>query len=185
MHFIILITVHEEVDSTFDNLCTIVICAGLEFAIIKTVEDISANFQFLLKLNKSSFFDIGIAEFLLISHCIIVHCLFQCFGYPDIVDNKTTSFIIKDAVHTSYCLHEIVPTHWLIDIHCRQRWYVKACKPHVYDYGYFHRVIVVFEFLGKFFLVLFVANNVMPLFRIFIATCHYHLHFISPVGAKF
>ena len=75
--------------------------------------------------------------------------------------------------------------HRLVHIHGCQRRDIKTCQPHIHHNGYFHRVIIVFEAFGQFLFILLVADNLVPFFRILVASGHYHFYLFIPFRTKF
>ena len=78
-----------------------------------------------------------------------------------------------------------MPRHRLVNIHRGKRRNIEAGEPHIYHDGNFHRVSIIFELLGQFFLILLIANDIMPFFRVVVGSGHHNLYFLSPVGTEF
>src|SRR5574341_1522432 len=107
-----------------------------------------------------------------------------------IIHNQAAGFITIYAVDARNGLHESVPLHGFVNVHCVQSRDIKAGEPHITDDSKPEWVFWVFETVGKFFAAVFGANVALP-FRISSATSHYNFYHALgviiriPVGAKF
>ena len=75
--------------------------------------------------------------------------------------------------------------HRLIDVHSCQGRHIKSGKPHLNHDNDFKRAAIIFELLRQFFLVMLVADDLPPLFRIFVGFRHNNGHFFAPTGTQF
>ena len=144
------------------------------------MQKIFANLKLLLKFRIGNFGDIHIAVLGLIPLGVLLHCRLQRRSNTNVINNEATFFVLKYTVDSGDCLHEVVPMHRLIYIHCRQRGYVKACQPHVDNNGNLHRIIVILEFARQLFLVRLCADNLFPVFRVVVTAGHNHTDFLFP-----
>lgn len=101
-----------------------------------------------------------------------------------IINNKTTLFVTEYSVYTGDCLHKIVSGHRLINIHCSKGRNIKPGQPHINNNRNFQRTVIVFEFLCKLVLMVFVSDNLSPFFRIIITGGHYDCNLFRPSRTK-
>ena len=81
------------------------------------MEEVAANFKFLLEFYKSCFLDIRIAVVFLILLCVVPHGFFQRLGNTDIVYNQTTGLTREHAVYAGDGLHQVVTGHGFVHVH--------------------------------------------------------------------
>ena len=176
---------HNEVDSTTNCFCSFKVCAVLELRIIISVKFITANSELLQKFRISNLSNISISVVLFITGSIVIHCLLQSGSNSNIVNNKPAFFITEYTVYTSNCLHKIVSGHRFIYIHSGKRRNIKSCQPHINNNRNFHSTAVIFEFLCKLILMVFITDNLFPFFWVIVAGSHNNTYLFSPSRSKF
>ena len=174
----------NKVHRSCNCLCTVKITASHEGFIIISMQQISADFQLLPELRISHFGNIGIAVVLLVPGSVVVHCLLQCRGNTNIVDDKTALLVPEDTIYPGDRLHEVVAGHRFIYVHRCQRRHIKAGKPHIHHDNDLQRTGIIFKLLGKFFFITFIADDFAPLFRILVALGHHNSDLFCPARTK-
>ena len=109
-----------------DGFCLVQIRTDQELCIVKSIEQVSANFQLFKELGICRLADISVSVVLLVSGGVVVHGLLQSSRYTHIVNDKTAFFVFEYAIDTGDGLHQIVSSHRLIDIHGCKGWNIEA-----------------------------------------------------------
>ena len=148
------------------------------------MEQIPTDRQFLKELRICNLGNIGITVILPIASSVVIHCLLQCRSNANIIDNQTAFLISKYTVYSGNSLHQIIPLHRLVHIHGCKRWHIKSCKPHIHDNGNLQRTIIILKLLCQLILMVFIADDFIPFFWIFVTTCHNNSNLIRPSGTK-
>ena len=107
----------DEVHTTCYSPCPLVVGAIIEQAVVIAMHQVSAHFQFLLKLHLRRLHYVRVAKSLLVSPCIVIHSLLQSRCYAHIVHYQSSSLLWEHSVHPCYCLHQVMSLHRLIHIH--------------------------------------------------------------------
>ena len=71
--------------------------------------------------------------------------------------------------------------HRLIHIHCRKGRHIKSGQPHIHNNRDFQRTGVILKFDSKLILMCFIADDLAPVFGIFVAGGHHNSNFLCPV----
>ena len=64
----------------------------MESGIVELMEEVTADFKFLLELDKCRFLDIWIAVVFLVLLSVVTHGLFESLCDADIVNHQSTGF---------------------------------------------------------------------------------------------
>ena len=84
------------------------------------MHEITADFYVLLELDQCSVADVLVPEIAPVTLGIVPHGFFQSLGNADVVDNQTACLSGIYTVYTRDSLHEVMPRHRLVNIHCGQ-----------------------------------------------------------------
>ena len=148
------------------------------------MKHIAADRQLFEELRVRGLGDVGVAVVFPVADRVVVHRLFQRRGDPHIIHDKAARLVAEYAVHAGDGLHQIVAAHGLVNIHRRQRRHVEARQPHIHHDSDFQRTAVVLENLGQLVPAAFVADDLAPFLRVFVALGHHHGDLFGPIGAK-
>ena len=78
-------------------------------------------------------------------------------------------------------MHQGVPLHRLINIHCRHGRDIETGQPHINNYSDLEFAAIIFKLNSQPITVRFVSDDVMPLDRVLVAGCQNDLDLVFPV----
>lgn len=122
--------------------------AGEELRMIETVHD--AVDDFVLRKQHVQNFINGNARVAAIGLCVCGQGLLKFGGEAQVIDDQSTRLVFEHAVDASNRLHEIVPAHRLIDVHCVETRCVKASQPHISHDHELEWIFGLLKSLGQF-----------------------------------
>ena len=184
LHLLRTLRSQHEVDTSLNKLCSLRVCAIIETVVVEAIEQVAADFKFLLEFQSCRLVDVGVTKLLTVALGIVLHSLFQCASNTHIVNNQTTFLLREYTVDTGDSLHQVMPLHGFIDIHRCERRHIKSCQPHIHHDSNLHGRRVLLK-QGCILLVHLGLYHVVPFLFIGIGcTCH-HMNFLRPFGAKF
>ena len=153
--------------------------SGESGLVVETVEH--AAHDLVLLQHHGNGFSLVNAGVLLIVARILTEGRFQVLGNANIVHDQPGLLVSKHPVHSRDRLHEPVPPHGLVDVHCVHVRRVEAGEPHIPDEHQLERVVGVLRSLGEVLPARLAADVLLPFLRVRGRACHDDLDFAALV----